>query len=191
MDENKRDGPTSRGQALVDEYGIEFFEMSTKTNLNVEHVFFSITRDIKQRLAKSDSNAEPQTIKISKPDPNKEENFNFQIRKNPNIDLHKIHIQQQYAFKQLKEEYPDQILIASVMEEYDKHAWEELIDCVEQTRVDYIEVNFSCPHGMPERRMGALVGQDCVLLEEFCDWVNAKGTIPVWAKMTPNITDIT
>ncbi|KAF5175886.1 Dihydropyrimidine dehydrogenase (NADP(+)) protein, partial [Thalictrum thalictroides] len=52
-----------------------------------------------------------------------------------------------------------------------------------------IEVNFSC-HGVPKRRMGAAVGQDCVLLEEICDWVNAKATIPMWAKMTPNITDI-
>lgn len=38
-------------------------------------------------------------------------------------------------FKQLKEEYPDRILIASIMEEYNKGAWEELIDRVEQTGV--------------------------------------------------------
>ncbi|GAU40916.1 hypothetical protein TSUD_297220 [Trifolium subterraneum] len=93
-------------------------------------------------------------------------------------------------FKQLKEEYPDRILIASIMEEYNKAAWEELIDRVEQTGVDAIEINFSCPHGMPERRMGAAVGQDCALLEEVCGWINAKATVPVWAKMTPNITDI-
>jgi len=55
---------------------------------------------------------------------------------------------------------------------------------------DAIEINFSCPHGMPERKMGAAVGQDCALLEEVCGWINAKATIPVWAKMTPNITDI-
>ncbi|KAK7275259.1 hypothetical protein RIF29_16369 [Crotalaria pallida] len=93
-------------------------------------------------------------------------------------------------FKQLKEEYPDRILIASIMEEYNKTAWEELIDRVEQTGVDALEINFSCPHGMPERKMGAAVGQDCALLEEVCGWINAKATVPVWAKMTPNITDI-
>lgn len=38
-------------------------------------------------------------------------------------------------FKQLKEEYPDRILIASIMEEYNKAAWEELIDRVEQSGV--------------------------------------------------------
>ncbi|KAK4280658.1 hypothetical protein QN277_012254 [Acacia crassicarpa] len=94
-------------------------------------------------------------------------------------------------FKQLKEEYPNRILIASIMEEYNKSAWQELVDRVEQTGVDAIEVNFSCPHGMPERKMGAAVGQDCALLEEVCGWINEKATVPVWAKMTPNITDIT
>lgn len=38
-------------------------------------------------------------------------------------------------FKKLKEEFPDRILIASIMEEYNKAAWEELIDRVEQTGV--------------------------------------------------------
>uniref|UniRef100_U5FPE1 dihydropyrimidine dehydrogenase (NADP(+)) n=1 Tax=Populus trichocarpa TaxID=3694 RepID=U5FPE1_POPTR len=58
-------------------------------------------------------------------------------------------------------------------------------------KTDALEINFSCPHGMPERKMGAAVGQDCALLEEVCGWINAKATVPVWAKMTPNITDIT
>ncbi|CAA6664764.1 unnamed protein product [Spirodela intermedia] len=94
-------------------------------------------------------------------------------------------------FKRLKEEYPDRILIASIMEEYNKSAWQELIERVEETGVDALEINFSCPHGMPERRMGAAVGQDCALLEEVCGWINEKATVPVWAKMTPNVTDIT
>ncbi|KAM1040223.1 hypothetical protein ACFX2I_029450 [Malus domestica] len=65
MDESKRAVPTSKGQALADEYGIKFFETSAKTNLNVEQVFFSIARDIKQRLADTDTRAEPTTIKIN------------------------------------------------------------------------------------------------------------------------------
>ncbi|XVE59213.1 hypothetical protein DITRI_Ditri05aG0027600 [Diplodiscus trichospermus] len=68
MDESKRAVPTSKGQALADEYGIKFFETSAKTNLNVEEVFFSIARDIKQRLADTDSKAEPSTIKINQPE---------------------------------------------------------------------------------------------------------------------------
>ncbi|KAK8496608.1 hypothetical protein V6N13_024759 [Hibiscus sabdariffa] len=68
MDESKRAVPTSKGQALADEYGIKFFETSAKTNLNVEEVFFSIARDIKQRLVDTDSKAEPQAIKINQTD---------------------------------------------------------------------------------------------------------------------------
>eukprot|EP00271_Cylindrocystis_brebissonii_P017883 TRINITY_DN4859_c0_g1_i1.p1 TRINITY_DN4859_c0_g1~~TRINITY_DN4859_c0_g1_i1.p1 ORF type:complete len:459 (+),score=89.63 TRINITY_DN4859_c0_g1_i1:108-1484(+) len=93
--------------------------------------------------------------------------------------------------KRLKEEYPDRILIGSLMEEYNKGAWEEIIGRVEETGVDGLEINFSCPHGMPERRMGMAMGQDCELLQEVCGWIKGAAKTPVWAKMTPNITDIT
>ncbi|KAL8129902.1 hypothetical protein V2J09_019057 [Rumex salicifolius] len=77
MDESKRAVPTSKGQALADEYGIKsppemalmgnLVSQSAKTNLNVEEVFFSIARDIKQRLADTDTKAEPPTaISIGK-----------------------------------------------------------------------------------------------------------------------------
>ena len=39
--------------------------------------------------------------------------------------------------------------------------------------------------------MGMAMGQDPELLEEVCGWINGSATKPVWAKMTPNITDIT
>jgi dihydropyrimidine dehydrogenase (NADP+) len=44
-------------------------------------------------------------------------------------------------FKQLKKEYPDRILIGSIMEEYNKAAWHELIERVEESGVVNI---FSC-----------------------------------------------
>ncbi|XWS75000.1 hypothetical protein CRYUN_Cryun01aG0047500 [Craigia yunnanensis] len=69
MDESRRAVPTSRGQALADEYGIKFFETSAMTNLNVEEVFFSIAWDIKQRLAESDNRAEPTTLRINQQNP--------------------------------------------------------------------------------------------------------------------------
>jgi dihydropyrimidine dehydrogenase (NADP+) len=76
-------------------------------------------------------------------------------------------------------------------EEYNKGAWEEIVGRCEEVGVDAFELNFSCPHGMPERRMGAAMGQDCELLAEVGAWVADCSNIPVWAKMTPNITDIT
>ena len=38
MDENKRAVPYSKGQALADELGIQFFETSAKNNTNVTEV---------------------------------------------------------------------------------------------------------------------------------------------------------
>lgn len=93
--------------------------------------------------------------------------------------------------KRLREEYPDRILIASIMEEYNRDAWAEIIGRCEEVGVDGFEINFSCPHGMPERKMGMAMGQDVELLSEVCTWINLAATKPVWAKMTPNITDIT
>lgn len=93
--------------------------------------------------------------------------------------------------RRLKAEFPDRVLIASIMEEHDRAAWEEIVARVEDAGVDALELNLSCPHGMPERKMGAAVGADCALVAEVCGWVTAKATVPVWAKMTPNVTDIT
>ena len=93
-------------------------------------------------------------------------------------------------FKAAKDEYPDGVLIASVMEEYNKDAWCEIIERCQDAGVDAFELNFSCPHGMPERKMGAAMGQNSDLLEEVCGWVMGAAKIPVWAKMTPNVTRI-
>lgn len=94
-------------------------------------------------------------------------------------------------FKELKKSYPDRILIASIMECYDEKRWRELAKRCAATGVDGLELNFSCPHGHPERGMGAAMGQDPAQVEEVTRWVVGAVDIPVWAKMTPNITDIT
>ncbi len=93
-------------------------------------------------------------------------------------------------FRQLKREYPNHILIASIMEEYEKSRWQELTRVVQETGVDGFELNFSCPHGMTERRMGSEMGEHPDLTEEVTAWVTEVSKIPVWAKMTPNITNI-
>jgi len=93
-------------------------------------------------------------------------------------------------FREVKDKFPDHVLIASIMEEYRKDAWYEIIERCEQAGVDMFECNFSCPHGLPERRMGAAMGEDYEILAEVCGWVADAATKPVWAKMTPNVTRI-
>ncbi len=92
--------------------------------------------------------------------------------------------------KAVKDKYPDRILIASIMEEYNKDAWFEIVERCQELGVDALELNFSCPHGLPERKMGSAMGEDPELLEEVAGWVQQAATVPVWAKMTPNVTHI-
>jgi dihydroorotate dehydrogenase subfamily 1 len=93
-------------------------------------------------------------------------------------------------FKQIKDRHPDRVLIASIMEEYRKDAWVEIIERCQEAGVDAFECNFSCPHGLPERHMGSAMGEDPKILEEVCGWVMSAAKVPVWAKMTPNVTRI-
>src|SRR5215470_11664885 len=93
-------------------------------------------------------------------------------------------------FKQVKDKYPDRVLIASIMEEFRKDAWVEIVERCQEVGVDAFECNFSCPHGLPERRMGSAMGENPEILTEVCSWVMSAAKVPVWAKMTPNVTHI-
>src|SRR3954463_10826889 len=92
--------------------------------------------------------------------------------------------------KQLKDKYPDGVVIASIMEECHKDRWIEIVERTQATGVAGFELNFSCPHGLPERKMGAAMGQDCSIMGEVCGWVMSAAKVPVWAKLTPNVTSI-
>ncbi|HXQ81384.1 MAG TPA: NAD-dependent dihydropyrimidine dehydrogenase subunit PreA [Opitutaceae bacterium] len=93
-------------------------------------------------------------------------------------------------FKKCKDTNPGGVLIASIMEEYSRDPWIEIVERCQAAGVDAFELNFSCPHGLPERKMGAAMGQDPEILEEVCGWVMSAAKRPVWAKMTPNVTHI-
>ncbi len=93
-------------------------------------------------------------------------------------------------FKRLKDRFPERILIASIMEEYRRDAWIEIVERCQETGVDAFELNMSCPHGLPERKMGSAMGEDPAILEEVCRWVMEAARVPVWVKLTPNVTRI-
>ncbi|MFV2798155.1 tRNA-dihydrouridine synthase, partial [Escherichia coli] len=88
----------------------------------------------------------------------------------------------------LKEDYPDKVLIASIMGENEQQ-WEELARLVQEAGADMIECNFSCPQ-MTSHAMGSDVGQSPELVEKYCRAVKRGSTLPMLAKMTPNIGDM-
>src|SRR5437762_3675607 len=91
-------------------------------------------------------------------------------------------------FKEIKDKYPDRVLIASIMEEYRQDAWVEIIERCQEVGVDAFECNFSCPHGLPERRMGSAMGENPAILKDVCGCVLSAPKFPAWAKRSPNGT---
>jgi len=94
------------------------------------------------------------------------------------------------SIRELKKDFPDRIVIASVMCTYNAEDWTELCQEAEASGADALELNLSCPHGMGESGMGLACGQDSVLVRNICQWVRAAVKIPFFVKITPNITDI-
>ncbi len=92
--------------------------------------------------------------------------------------------------KQVKMNWPDRALIASIMVPCEENAWKAILPLVEETGADGIELNFGCPHGMSERGMGSAVGQVPEYIEMVVRWCKQYTRMPVITKLTPNITDI-
>ena len=90
----------------------------------------------------------------------------------------------------LKAEFPDRALIASIMADIKKEEWQELALAVENAGVDAIELNYSCPNGVPEQGLGSAIGQVPAVTKQITSWVKEAVKVPVIVKLTPNVTDI-
>lgn len=89
----------------------------------------------------------------------------------------------------LKKHYPHHVLIASIMG-FSIEEWVELAKMGEDNGADMLELNFSCPH-MTVEGSGMKVGQAMELIEKFTSAVRRTVNIPILAKLTSNVTDIT
>ncbi len=92
--------------------------------------------------------------------------------------------------KILKEEFPEKVVMASMMGGK-KEDWQELASRLAAAGVDMIECSFSCPQGSMGQRPGAMLGQDGEASEKVAGWVKeAAGDVPVVIKITPQVAFI-
>ena len=87
--------------------------------------------------------------------------------------------------QKLKKDYPDKVLVASIMGSNEEE-WTELAKLVTEVGSDIIECNFSCPQ-MTSHDMGSDVGQSPDLVRAYSSAVRNGTHLPIIAKMTPNI----
>lgn len=90
--------------------------------------------------------------------------------------------------KQLKKEYPSKVIVASIMGRSEEE-WTKLAELMEEAGADVIECNFSCPH-MSGEGLGSDVGTQPELVASYVRAVKRGTSLPVLAKMTPNITNM-
>ena len=119
-----------------------------------------------------------------------------------NIELisEKTHHYWEHAIREFHEdrqkgEAPPGVFIASIMAAYIEEDWKLLASSAAMAGADALELNLSCPHGMGEKGMGLACGENPALVEGICRWVKEaaigpNGPIPVFAKLTPNVTNI-
>lgn len=94
------------------------------------------------------------------------------------------------SITELKKDFPEKILIASIMCGYSEDDWVKLTTMSDEAGADALELNLSCPHGMGERGMGLACGQNPEMVLNICKWVRSATKKPFFAKLTPNVTNI-
>ena len=92
--------------------------------------------------------------------------------------------------KQIKRDWPDRAVLVSLMVPCEEAPWRKILAAVEDTGADGMELNFGCPHGMSERGMGSAVGQVPEYVEMVTRWCKSMTQMPVFVKLTPNVTNI-
>lgn len=91
-------------------------------------------------------------------------------------------------FRKLKKQFPNKIIIASIMGRNEKE-WAKLAHECELAGADAIELNLSCPN-MNDKKLGSSIGQVPSLIEKYTKAVKKAVKIPVLSKLTPNVQEI-
>ena len=89
------------------------------------------------------------------------------------------------AMKKLKGNYPNKLIIGSIMG-MNEDNWEEMARDYTALGIDMLELNFSCPQ-MTYEGMGSDVGASVELIDKYVKAARRGSHLPLIAKMTPNI----
>lgn len=97
------------------------------------------------------------------------------------------------AIAVVKADFPHCPIIGSIMGSADSpDEWLSLARGCQDAGVDLLELNFSCPHGYPERGRGAAIGQNPEYAARITRWLATCTdiTIPIIPKLTAAVADI-
>ena len=93
----------------------------------------------------------------------------------------------------LTTEFPGKVIIGSIMgNAQSPEDWIYLAKGCQAAGADLLELNFSCPHGYPEKGKGAAIGQSADYSAAITRWLSECSdiTIPIIPKLTAQVADI-
>ncbi len=93
----------------------------------------------------------------------------------------------------IKADFPHCPIIGSIMGSTDSpEGWLSLARGCQDAGVDLLELNFSCPHGYPDRGSGAAIGQNPEYAARITNWLAtcSEITTPIIPKLTGAVADI-
>ncbi|MBX7228939.1 MAG: 4Fe-4S binding protein [Burkholderiaceae bacterium] len=91
----------------------------------------------------------------------------------------------------IKKEAPSGfVLIGSIMEGVSGDHWAETAFSLELAGVDILELNVSCPHGMPEKYRGSYINDDPELLKTIIECCKNKVKVPIVVKLNALCKDL-
>ncbi len=94
------------------------------------------------------------------------------------------------GIKFLRQKHPTKVQIASIMAPVVKEEWQNLVKTFNNSAIDAFELNFSCPHGMPEKGIGMAIGTHPEVSATITRWVKEVAEKPVFVKLSPNVSNI-
>lgn len=96
------------------------------------------------------------------------------------------------AVRKLKDEFPSKVVGLSLWGTTNKDHWEELTRRSVDVGADLVEISMSCPTDSPFAKTSLMVGQVPDEVKRVLGWVKKySGKMPVVAKLTSQVTDIT
>lgn len=94
------------------------------------------------------------------------------------------------GIKYLRQKHPTKVQIASIMAPVVQKEWQNLVKIFNDSDIDAFELNFSCPHGMPEKGIGMAIGTSREISAMITEWVKEVAQKPVFVKLSPNVHNI-
>lgn len=88
--------------------------------------------------------------------------------------------------KEIRKDFPNKVLIGSIMASPDQKDWEDLTELCNEAGFQIIELNLSCNHGMPDKGMGKACSDHPEIVGNITKWVVKKAKMPVFIKLSPN-----